>query len=83
MKFERAEVEKTLYESVAKVTKKDLSELKPETRWEEDLGFKSVHGMKLCALLNYYFKITLPLSKLIECATLNDAVDMLVEFVNA
>ena len=34
-------------------------------------------GMKVCGLLNYRLKITVPLTDLIKCETLQDAVDML------
>lgn len=48
-------------------------------RWVEDLNFKSVQGMKVCGLLNYKLQITVPLSALIECATLQDAIVMLAD----
>ena len=82
MSVEKKDIEKKLFEITAKVFKKEVSDLTPETRWNEDLNVKSVHGMKLCAFLNYEFQIKLPMSKLVECDTLADAVDMLDEFIN-
>lgn len=82
MAFTTEEIQDILFKAVGKAIKKDPSELKLEDRWIEDLNFKSVQGMKVCGLLNYNFKITVPLTALIECATLQDAVTMLEGMVN-
>ena len=82
MSVDKKEIEKGLFEIVAKVFKMEESDIKPETRWEEDLHVKSVHGMKLAAFINYKFNIKLPMSKLVECDTMEDAVVMLDEFIN-
>lgn len=77
MAFTKDEITKALFDSVGKAIKRDPSTLSLDDRWVEDLNFKSVQGMKVCGLLNYNLKITVPLSALIECATLADAVTML------
>jgi acyl carrier protein len=82
MAVSKQEIEQGLYETVAKVFNKDIATLVPTIRFKEDLGVKSVHGMKLCALLNYKFNVKVPMASLIECATLGDAVDMLDHFIN-
>lgn len=71
------EITEILLDAVGKAIKRDPSTLTPDMRWVEDLNFKSVQGMKVCGLLNYRLGITVPLSALIECSTLQDAVDML------
>ena len=82
MAFTTEEIQDILFKAVGKAIKKDPSELKLEDRWIEDLNFKSVQGMKVCGLLNYNLKITVPLTALIECATLQDAVTLLEGMVN-
>ncbi|NHM14234.1 acyl carrier protein [Xiamenia xianingshaonis] len=81
MAFTNEEITDILLEAVGKAIKRDPATLSPDMRWVEDLNFKSVQGMKVCGLLNYKLKITVPLSALIECATLQDAVDMLAGMV--
>lgn len=83
MAVSKQELEQGLYETIAKVFNKDISTVVPTIRFKEDLGIKSVHGMKLCALLNYKFNIKLSIASLIECATLGDAVNMLDQVVNS
>lgn len=77
MAFTKDEISTILFEAVGKAIKCDPADLDLDKRWVEDLNFKSVQGMKVCGLLNYKLKITVPLSALIECKTLGDAVDML------
>ena len=77
MAFTTEEITTIVLEAVGKAIKRDLAELTPEMSWVEDLNFKSVQGMKVCGILNYKLGITVPLMSLIECATLQDAVDML------
>lgn len=79
MAFTNDEVTKILIEAVAKALKRDASTITADMRWVEDLNFKSVQGMKVCGILNYKLGITVPLTALIECATLQDAVDMLIK----
>jgi acyl carrier protein len=75
-------IEKNVYEIVAKVFKKDVGELTSSTRFKEDLGAKSVHGMKLCALINYQFKTKLSMAELLECADIAETVEMLDKMLN-
>lgn len=82
MAASKEEIRDILFNAVGKAIKRDPQSLSPSDRWAEDLGFKSVQGMKVCGLLNYNLKITVPLSALIECATLQDAIDMLDSMVN-
>jgi acyl carrier protein len=79
MAFTNDEITTILIEAVAKAVKHDASTITPDTRWVEDLNFKSVQGMKVCGILNYKLGITVPLTALIECATIQDAVDMLAK----
>lgn len=82
MAFSRDEITSVLFEAVGKAIKRDPTTLSPELRWVEDLDFRSVQGMKVCGILNYRLKVTVPLSKLIECTTLEDSVEMLSRLVN-
>lgn len=81
MAFTNEEITAIVLEAVGKAIKRDPAELTPEMRWQEDLNFKSVQGMKVCGILNYKLGITVPLMALIECSTLQDAVDMLAKMV--
>jgi len=82
MALAKVEIEQILLESVGKAMGRDPQTLTTDMRWQEDLGFKSVQGMKVCGLLNYKLKVTVPLGGLVACATLDDAVDMLDALVN-
>jgi len=82
MAFSKEEIAEAVFMAVGKAIGRDPSELTADMRWVEDLDFRSVQGMKVCGLLNYKLKCTVPLTKLIECSTLGDAVDMLDELVN-
>ena len=82
MVFTTDEIRDILFDAVGKSIKRDPATLTPDLRWIEDLSFKSVNGMKVCGLLNYKLKITVKLTDLIECATLQDAIDMLVRLTS-
>ena len=82
MAFTKEEITEILLDAVGKAIKRDPATLTPDLKWVDDLSFRSVQGMKVCGILNYKFKITVPLTKLIECETLQDAVDMLEGMVN-
>lgn len=77
MAFTNDQITEILIEAVGSAIKRDPATITPDMRWVEDLNFKSVQGMKVCGILNYKLGITVPLTALIECATLQDAVDML------
>lgn len=77
MAFTTEEIQGILFEAVGKAIKRDPESLTADLRWVEDLNFKSVQGMKVCGILNYKLQITVPLQALIECSTLQDAVEML------
>ncbi|HIS39744.1 MAG TPA: acyl carrier protein [Candidatus Aphodovivens avistercoris] len=79
MAFTKEELQEILLDAVGKAIKRDPATLTPDLRWQEDLNFKSVQGMKVCGILNYKLKVTVPLQSLIECSTLQDAIDMLEE----
>lgn len=82
MAYTNEEITEILLDAVGKAIKRDPATLTPDMRWVEDLNFKSVQGMKVCGLLNYKLGITVPLSALIECSTLQDAVDMLADMTS-
>lgn len=81
MVVDKKQIQDDLFEIVGKVFKMDPKELSTETNFQKDLNTKSVHGMKMCAYINYKYKVTLPIAKLVECDTLGDAVNMLDEFL--
>ncbi|WP_172135389.1 acyl carrier protein [Adlercreutzia sp. ZJ473] len=81
MAYTKEEITEILLDAVGKAIKRDPATLTPDLKWDDDLHFKSVNGMKVCGLLNYKLKITVPLTMLIECDTLQDAVDKLSEMV--
>ena len=82
MAYTKDEIRTVLFQAIGKATKRDPATLSPELKWLDDLDFKSVQGRKVCGILNYSFKITVPLTDLIKCDTLEDAVEMLDSKVN-
>lgn len=82
MAFSKDDIRTILFDAVGKAVKRDPSTLTPDTRWVEDLSFKSVQGMKVCGILNYKLGITVPLTALIDCTTLEDGVEMLEGMVD-
>lgn len=79
MTFTNGEIREILFKAIGKAIERDPATLTPDLRWIEDLNFKSVQGMKVCGLLNYNLKTTVPLTKLIQCDTLQDAIDLLAK----
>lgn len=79
MAFTNDQITEILVDAVGKAIKRDPATITPDMRWVEDLNFKSVQGMKVCGILNFKLGITVPLTALIECSTLQDAVDMLAD----
>lgn len=79
MAFTNDQITEILVDAVGKAIKRDPATITPDMRWVEDLNFKSVQGMKVCGILNFKLGVTVPLTALIECATLQDAVDMLAD----
>ena len=79
MAFTNDEIKDILFQAIGKAIKRDPATLSVDDKWIDDLGFRSVQGMKVCGLHNYTLKITVPLTALIECDTLQDAIDMLAK----
>lgn len=79
MAFTSDQISEILIDAVGKALKRDPETITLDMSWVGDLNFKSVQGMKVCGILNYKLGITVPLTALIECATLQDAADMLVK----
>lgn len=83
MAFKREDIESGVAGVASKVFKMDTDSVNMETRWREDLNVKSVHGMKICALLNMQFKIKVPMKRLLKSATLGETVTLVEDLVQA
>ncbi len=76
VKIEERVAERVMKE-VARIFKKDASELTRDTRFVEDLLAKSVHFVELTAILEYEFGIAIPLAKARRAKTVGDIISLL------
>ena len=78
MKIEER-ISKFFLETVARIFRKEVSELSRETRFIEDLQAKSVNIVELVALLQNEFGIEIPMAKVRRRKTVGEAIDFVVE----
>jgi len=64
--------------AVARVCKKDVSELTRDTRFIEDLKVKSVNIVELIALLENEFEVMIPFGEARRRNTIGEAIDFVV-----
>lgn len=81
MNVNRLEIEIGVVGVASKVFGIDAGSLSMKTRWKEDLGVKSIHGMKICALLNHQFNIKMPMSTLIRGGTLSSTAEAIESLI--
>ena len=74
-------VEKKVYdgvvEAVARIFRKDVSELTPNIRFLEDLNAKSINIVELIAVLQDQFQIEIPMMKVRRQKTIGEAVEFI------
>ncbi|OGX45806.1 MAG: hypothetical protein A3G38_00305 [Omnitrophica WOR_2 bacterium RIFCSPLOWO2_12_FULL_51_8] len=68
---------------IAEVLEKDQAEIKPDSRFIEDLGMDSLKALEILVAVEKKFKITIPEQKLSELKTLVDTVNVAKEFLAA
>lgn len=77
MKLEEM-IAKKFFETVARIFRKDESELTRETRFIEDLKAKSVNIVELIAVLQNEFEIEIPMAKVRRKKTIGEAIDFVI-----
>ncbi len=63
---------------VARIFKKDMSELSRDTRFVEDLQVKSLNVVELIALLENEFDVMIPYAEARRRKTVGEAIDLVV-----
>jgi acyl carrier protein len=63
---------------IARIFKKDVSELSRDTRFVEDLDAKSVNFAQLVAVLEDEFKVAIPFMEARRKQTVGEAIDFIV-----
>jgi acyl carrier protein len=69
-------------EEVARIFKKDVSEITRETRFVEDLHAKSVNIVQMVAVLENEFGVAIPFMEARRRKTVGDAIDFVVALRN-
>ncbi|TFH39979.1 MAG: acyl carrier protein [Lysobacterales bacterium] len=78
---DRNEIEKIVIKNTAIICKKLPESLSMDTRFGEDLKFRSMQAVKLTMLLEDAVDIKLPMARVLKNKTLKDAVDLVVELL--
>ena len=66
-----------MVEAVARIFRKDVSELTPNTRFLEDLHAKSINIVELIAVLQDQFQVEIPMMKVRRQKTIGEAVQLI------
>ena len=77
MTLEERIAAKTIKE-VARIFKKDISEITRDTRFVEDLQVKSLNVVELIALLENEFDVMIPYAEARRRKTVGEAIDLVV-----
>ena len=73
-----SEPEQVVREIIAKITKRDMSEVLPDLKLAEDLGMKSVSRIELAALLEDRLGIKVDNFEIRKPKTVGQVVDMVL-----
>lgn len=73
-----SEAEQAVHEIIAKITKRDMSEVLPDLKLAEDLGMKSVSRIELAALLEDRLGIKVDNFEIRKPKTVGQVVDMVL-----
>lgn len=73
-----SEAEQAVREIIAKITKRDISEVLPDLKLAEDLGMKSVSRIELAALLEDRLGIKVDNFEIRKPKTVGQVVDMVL-----
>jgi len=63
---------------VARIFKKEISEITRETRFVEDLNAKSLNIVELVAVLENEFQVMLPFAETRRKKTVGEAIDLVI-----
>ncbi|MFC2044558.1 acyl carrier protein [Chloroflexota bacterium] len=63
---------------VARIFKKDVSELTRDTRFVEDLQVKSLNVVELVAVLEDAFEVEVPFAEARRRSTIGEAIDLVI-----
>ncbi len=75
------DIENEIRNLIAEVLEKDPEEIKPDSRFIEDLGMDSLKALEILVAVEKKFKITIPEQKLPELKSLTDTVNVAREFL--
>ena len=81
MKKDVKKVHDAVVEAVARIFRKDVSELTPGIRFLEDLHAKSINIVELVAVLQDHFQIEIPMMKVRRQKTIGEAVEFIAGLV--
>ena len=73
-----SETEQVVRKIIAKITKRDMSEVQPDLKLAEDLGMKSVSRIELAALLEDRLDIKVDNFEIRKPKTVGQVVDMVL-----
>jgi acyl carrier protein len=76
------DLESEIKTMIAEILEKDISEIKPEARFVEDLNMDSMMALEILAAIEKKYKIAIPEEKLGEFKDLNATVKIAKEFLN-
>ncbi len=74
-------IEERVMEAVARVFRKDVSQLTRDTRFIEDLFAKSLNIIELTAVLEDEFNISIPGAEARKRKTIGEAIDLIEKLV--
>lgn len=75
------DLEEEVKKIVAKIARKDPSQINPGLKIFEDLDIDSLRGTEMLARISQKFKIFIPDGKLGEISTVGDALKMIKKFL--
>jgi acyl carrier protein len=81
LKKDDKKIHDAVVEAVARIFRKDVSELTPDVRFLEDLKAKSINIVELVAVLQDQFQIEIPMMKVRRQKTIGEAVAFIAELV--
>jgi acyl carrier protein len=76
------DIENEIKNLVAEIIEKDPGEIKPDSRFVEDLGVDSMMALEILAGVEKKYKIAIPEEKLAEFKTLDAVVKIAKEHLN-
>ena len=76
------DIENEIKNLVAEIIEKDPGEIKPDSRFVEDLGVDSMMALEILAGVEKKYKIAIPEEKLAEFKTLDSVVKIAKEHLN-